>query len=627
MTDWTRDDAREAYSVLHWSGGYFDVSREGSLVACPRGPEDGRQIDLQALVAELHTQGLSLPVLVRFSDILDHRIESLCEAFGAAMAEREYTGRYTAVYPIKVNQQRSVVERMVASGGSNIGLEAGSKPELLAVLAHTPANGLVVCNGHKDREFIQLALVGQALGRRVYIVVERMSEVQLVIEEAASLGIMPLLGMRVRLSSIGEGKWQNTGGDKSKFGLSAAQVPRAIEKLRAAGLLPCLRMMHFHMGSQIANIRHIQAGMREAGRYYAALRDLGAPIDIVDVGGGLSVDYEGTRSRSHYSANYSLQEYANNVVQGLWEICSSENLPHPDIVTECGRAMTAHHAALITNVVDVEHTLEVGELQPVSQQEPMILQDMWQALQDLSRRNAMETWHDATYRLGEAQSLFGHGVLTLAERARAEQIYAATCIALRKVLRAETRSHRELIDELNDKLADKYFCNFSVFQSAPDVWAIQQIFPIAPLTRLNEKPRRRAVLVDLTCDSDGRIDSYVDGEGVESSLPLHDIKLDEPYLIGLFLVGAYQEILGDMHNLFGDTDSVHVELTDSGYRLTEAVRGDTVDGVLRYVHFQPEDLMARYERQLDVAGLAPAMRDTCRTLLAGGLEGYTYLED
>ena len=627
MTDWNIDDARETWSIPHWSGGYFDVGDNGCLKACPRGPEDGRQIDFQALVADLRAQGLNLPVLVRFSDILDHRIDSLCRAFAQAMDELDYKGRYTAVYPIKVNQQRSVVERMMASGGSRIGLEAGSKPELLAVLAHTPADGVVVCNGHKDREFIQLALVGQTLGRQVYIVVERMSELQLVIEEARKLSITPLLGVRVRLSSIGEGKWQNTGGDKSKFGLSAAQVPLALEKLRAAGLLDCLRMMHFHMGSQIANIRHIQAGMREAGRYYAALRELGAPIDTVDVGGGLSVDYEGTRSRSHYSANYSLQEYANNVVHGLWEICSSEGLPHPDVVTECGRAMTAHHAVLVTNVVDIERTAEVGEVGVAAGDEPLIVQEMWQALQDLTRRNAMETWHDAVYRLGEAQSMFGHGLLSLAQRARAEQLYGATCNALRQILRAETRSHRELVDELNDKLADKYFCNFSVFQSAPDIWAIQQIFPIAPLARLDEKPRRRAVLVDLTCDSDGRIDSYVDGEGVESSLPLHDVRPDEPYLLGLFLVGAYQEILGDMHNLFGDTDSVHVELTEDGYRLTQALQGDTVDGVLRYVHFQPEDLMARYEQQLQGAGLSAEQHETCRALLAGGLEGYTYLED
>jgi len=569
-------------------------------------------------------------VLVRFSDILRHRVDTLCGAFDRAREADGYRGRYTVVYPIKVNQQRSVVEKILSKDKDRVGLEAGSKPELLAVLALSRQDGgVVVCNGYKDREYIRLALIGKELGHRVYIVVEKPSELELVIQESRALGVTPLIGLRMRLASIGAGKWQNTGGEKSKFGLSAAQVLEAVARLRAAQLLPGLQMLHFHMGSQIANIRDIQLGMREAARYYAELRAVGADIRVMNVGGGLGVDYEGTRSRSFCSMNYSVEEYAHNIVHALTEICADQNLPHPDIVTESGRAMTAHHAVLVTNVVDTESAPGADSVPKAGEDEPAIIRDLWQTLTTLSDRSVVEAYHDAAYRLSEAQGMFSHGVLSLAQRARAEQIYFAILWKVRELLQPASRTHREILDELNEKLADKYFCNFSLFQSMPDHWAIDQIFPVVPLNRLNEPPTRRAVLQDITCDSDGRIDLYVDGDAIDSTLPLHPLREHDPYLLGIFLVGAYQEILGDMHNLFGDTDSVHVELMpDGSHRLLQPLRGDTVDSVLRYVHFSADDLLAAYRAKIEHAtALSAKCRESYLAELADGLKGYTYLED
>ena len=616
---WSLKQARDTYNIAHWGNGYFDIGATGHVLVRPD-PGASAAVDLHALAREFESQGLTLPVLVRFSGILQHRVQELCGAFDSAMQREGYRGRYTAVYPIKVNQQKSVVDALLAHGADRLGLEAGSKPELLAVLARSRPDGIVVCNGYKDREFIRLALIGKQLGHRVYIVVEKLSELDLVVNEARTLGVSPLLGVRVRLASLGAGKWQNTGGEKSKFGLSAAEVLRVIERLRAESLLDSLQMMHFHMGSQIANIQHIQAGMREAARYYAELRKLGAPVRVINVGGGLGVDYEGTRSRSFCSMNYSVQEYAHNIVRALWEICHERNLPHPDIVSESGRALTAHHAVLITNVLDVEPA--------PTPDEPQIIQDLWAGLQNVAARPPLEVYHDAAHWLNEAQGMFNHGVLTLNERARAESIYFATCREVRARLAPGARAHRETLDELNEKLADKYFCNYSLFQSMPDHWAIDQIFPVLPLSRLNEEPTRRAVLNDITCDSDGRVDLYVDGEGIETSLPLHMPKDGEPYLLGIFMVGAYQEILGDMHNLFGDTDSVHVELLpDGSHRLTQAQRGDTVDSVLRFVHFEPQDLVAAYRAKVEAAaGLSGKQREDYLAELTAGIEGYTYLE-
>ena len=630
MIGWSIQKARDTYNIAHWSGGYFDINGKGHLVCRPDARIEHPGIDMFELSREIKAVGLSLPVLVRFSDILRHRVETLCGAFDRAMQADAYRGHYTSVYPIKVNQQKSVVEKILARDDGRVGLEAGSKPELLAVLALSRQDGgVVVCNGYKDREYIRLALIGKELGHRVYIVVEKPSELELVIQESKNLGVTPLIGLRMRLASIGAGKWQNTGGEKSKFGLSASQVLDAIARLRAANLLPSLQMMHFHMGSQIANIQDIQLGMREAARYYAEFRANGADIKVLNVGGGLGVDYEGTRSRSFCSMNYSVEEYAHNIVHALTKICAEKKLSHPDIVTESGRAMTAHHAVLVTNVVDTESAPGADSVPKATDNEPAIIRDLWQTFATLSDRSIVEAYHDAAYRLTEAQGMFSHGVLTLAQRARAEQIYFAICWKVRELLQPGSRTHREILDELNEKLADKYFCNFSLFQSMPDHWAIDQIFPVVPLNRLNEPPTRRAVLQDITCDSDGRLDLYVDGEGIDSTLPLHPLRENEPYLLGIFLVGAYQEILGDMHNLFGDTDSIHVELKpDGGYQLSQPQQGDTVDSVLRYVHFNADDLLASYRAKIERAtSISAKNRDTYLAELSEGLKGYTYLED
>ena len=627
--------ARDIYNLAHWGGGYFDIADNGHLHAFPA--RDGHGIDLHALGDEIRDAGLALPVLVRFGGILRDRVARLCGAFAEAMRAHDYGGGYTAVYPIKVNQQRSVVEELLgAADGARIrvGLEAGSKPELMAVLALADRQrGRIVCNGYKDREYIRLALIGQLLGHHVTLVLEQPSELALILDEARALGVTPRLGVRVRLASIGRGNWQNTGGEKAKFGLSARQVLAAVEQLRKAGMLDALELLHCHMGSQLANIRDIQQGLRECARYYTELHRLGASIRSVDVGGGLGVDYEGTRSRSYCSMNYSLQEYANNVVHILWEACRAAGLPQPHIISESGRALTAHHAMLITEVTEVERAVDDAPLAPPADGEAQILRDLWQGLQALdspgaSPRAVVEIYHDAVHGLAEAQAMYVHGVLDMAAKARAEALYSATCARIRGRLNPGVRAQREILDELNEKLADKYFCNFSLFQSMPDVWAIGQVFPIVPLQRLDEIPDRRGTLQDITCDSDGRIDQYVDGEGLETSLPLHAPRQGEPYRLGIFLLGAYQEILGDMHNLFGDTNAVDVHLDGDGrHRLAHVQHGDTVAAVLRHVHFEPERLLASYREQLAASRLREAQRARCLAELRAGLDGYTYLED
>lgn len=633
MTDWTLDKARATYNLAHWSGGYFDINEQGNLAAQPRRDSSAAGIDLHELVKEFADHNLTLPVLVRFTNILHDRVDSLCGAFKQAMQADDYQGRFTAVYPIKVNQQHTVVQEIIDHGGGCVGLEAGSKPELMAVLALAEQNkGVIVCNGYKDREYIRLALIGRQLGHRIYIVLEKPSELELVIKEAQQLGIKPLLGARMRLASIGAGKWQNSGGDKSKFGLTAAQLLQTVERLREADMLDALQMLHCHLGSQIANIRDIQRGLREYARYYTELHNMGVPIKVIDVGGGLGVDYEGTRSRSFCSTNYTLQEYANNVVHVIWESCEHSGLPHPDIFTESGRAMTAHHAMLITNVIETGQLPNPQAIEQPAAASPMILHDLWQSYLNLQQPNAeravVEVYHDAHHALSEMHSMYTHGVLNLAQRAQAEELYYAICRKIQPMLQPAKRVHREILDELNNKLADKYFCNLSIFQSIPDVWAIEQIFPIVPLHRHHEEPTCRAILEDITCDSDGRIDHYVDSEGIESSLPLHTVKEGEAYLLGIFLVGAYQEILGDMHNLFGDTDSVNVVLDEHGiYHLSEPLQGNTVDDVLRYVNFNIDDLLQSYRDKIAKAKLDDSQRELYLQELEAGLHGYTYLED
>jgi arginine decarboxylase len=631
MIDWSIEQARQTYNVAHWSEGYFDIDAAGHLLARPR-PQQADSINLSSLVEDIKDLHLSLPVLVRFIDILHDRVDTLCNGFAEAMQENGYGGGYTAIYPIKVNQQHSVVQEIVEHGAARVGLEAGSKPELMAVLGVAFPGSKIVCNGYKDREYIRLALIGQQLGHQVYIVIEKRSELELVLAEAADLGITPCLGVRMRLASIGAGKWQNTGGEKSKFGLSAAQVLWMIGRLQKVGMLDVLRMLHFHLGSQLVNIRDIQRGIQECSRVYAELRGLGVAIDTVDVGGGLGIDYEGTHSRNPCSINYSVQDYANSIVRTLRDICSEYDLPQPHILSESGRALTAHHAMLITNIIDSEQVPDSFELTEPAEASPRVMHDLWQAyakLQESGSSNmAVEVWHDLVHWLQDSQNLFNQGQFTLGQRAEVEAVYFAICRKVQALLMNSQRTQHEILEQVNEKLADKYFVNFSLFQSIPDVWAIDQIFPVMPLQRLNQQPLRRVVLEDITCDSDGRIDDYVDSEGTETSLPLHAIHPDEEYLLGIFLVGAYQEILGDMHNLFGDTDSINVSLREDGsYHCHQPLQGDTVDNVLRYVHFNPDELLQQYRAKLEQADLPETQQQQYWDELSAGLHGYTYLED
>ncbi|MBZ9559146.1 MULTISPECIES: biosynthetic arginine decarboxylase [Modicisalibacter] len=630
----TAEQARRTYNIDQWGSGYFDVDDHGHAIVRPLGSEaEGPALPLDALVDELRGAGLQLPVLVRFTDILHDRVEQLCAAFDTAMAEEAFNGGYTAVYPIKVNQQRRVVEEILATherGRDRVGLEAGSKPELLAVLALSgDGPSLIVCNGYKDREYIRLALMGERLGHRVYLVVEKLSELPLILEEAARLGVTPRIGLRARLATVGRGRWQNTGGEKSKFGLTTSQILEVVEQLRGAGALASLQLVHFHLGSQIANIRDIQRGLRECARFYQSLRELGAPVDTVDVGGGLGVDYEGTRSRSFCSANYSMLEYARNVVYAFRQACDDQGLPQPHLISESGRALTAHHAVLITNVIGEER---VSEAPPPRQVEgdPQ-LDELWRVHDLLCRRvdprGLMEAWHDLVQAIGELHERFVMGLTGITARAEGEAVYFAACARLRSRLDNRNRAHREIIDELAEKLADKLFVNFSLFQSLPDVWGIEQVFPVLPLTGLDRPTTRRGVIQDITCDSDGRIDRYVDGQGLETTLPLPEWDDDDDRLLGLFLVGAYQEILGDLHNLFGDTDSVDASLdADGRWRLSNVQHGDRVADVLHYVNFDAAVLRARLDAQLEASSLDAEERARFMDDLAAGLEGYTYLE-
>jgi arginine decarboxylase len=469
-------------------------------------------------------------------------------------------------------------------------------------------------------------LIGRALGHRIYIVVEKLSELELIIRTSLEMGVSPLIGLRVRLASIGAGNWQNTGGDKSKFGLSAPQVLQAVQRLREADLLSAAQMLHFHMGSQIPNLADIKTGLEEGARFYAELRNHGADIKVVNVGGGLGVDYEGTRSRSFSSTNYSVEDYADAVVAAIHRMADDHGLPFPELITEAGRAMVAHHAMLMTNVVETESKISLSVVEePTDTIEPV--RQLWDDLQSIESRSVVEIYQDAQKRIAEIHRAFSVGEIGLAQRATAEEIFFALCRRVRDLLSPGKRGHRDVIDDINDKLADKYFCNFSLFQSLPDAWAIEQVFPVVPLNRLNETPTQRGVLEDITCDSDGRLDYYPDAEGVESSLPLHTLKPDEPYILGIFLIGAYQEILGDMHNLFGDTDSVHVAMTKEGHQLTNLLRGDDVGSVLRYVHFDPEILLETYKAKIEAADLEPDQGSRYLHELAEGLRGYTYLED
>lgn len=622
---WSPAAARALYNIPQWSEGYVDVNDLGHVVIKPR--REGTAIDLAALAARLPKEGLDWPVLVRFTDILRDRVDALTTAFAQVIEEYEYRGQYTAVYPIKVNQQKSVVEAIVEHGGARVGIEAGSKPELAAVLGVALPGSVIVCNGYKDRAYIRRALIGQKLGHKVYIVVEKLSELPLVIEESKNLDVLPLIGLRVRLASSSESTQQNTGGEKSKFGLTTPQILEALKLMEDVGLSDSVRMIHFHLGSQVANVQDVARGMREAARFYVELRKLGAPIDTVDVGGGLGVDYEGTRSRSHCSMNYGLRDYARSIVRTLQEVCIECGEVEPNLISESGRALTAHHAVLIANVVDSE-VIGTPHIAAPAADAPFVLHELFDALNEIDERGPLESLHEADSLLAEAHAHYAEGKLTLPQRAWAEQATHAVARSVLPLLEDGIRAHRETREHLREKLSAKYFCNFSVFQSVPDAWAIDQVFPILPIHRLDEEPTTRARLCDLTCDSDGRLDTYVDREGLTPTLALHALRGEEPYLLGFFMVGAYQEILGDMHNLFGDTNAVNVVLdakAPGGWKLDDPEYGDRTDELLRYVHLAPEALTQSYRKKFAATGLPLGVRNALLAELEAGLSGYTYL--
>jgi arginine decarboxylase len=615
----------EIYAVSRWGAGYFHVNSAGHLAVRPEADSEV-SIDLRVLADELLEAGLSLPVLVRFNDILSDRVRRLSEAFERARRQSKYSGGYSTAYPIKVNQQRSVVEQIIADGAT--GLEAGSKPELIMALSLAPSGGLVICNGYKDREYIRLAMIGRRMGLRLFMVVEKLQELELIVQESQRLGVEPLLGVRIRLAASVAGNWQNSGGERAKFGLSAHQVVELVERLKKEGKQHWLSMLHVHLGSQIPNLNDIRRGLDEAARYFAELHALGMEIDTLDVGGGLGVDYEGSGSRNFCSMNYGLEDYARAVVGALQQVCGEKGLSVPHIISESGRALTAHHSLLITNLIERESAPGCGVEVQKKDRETELLAELAAILEQPDGRPLLELFESALEQFLEVRRGFESGVVRLADRARAEELYYGILRQLQSKLESGSRRQRELLDRINLQLADKLFLNFSLFQSMPDVWAIEQIFPVVPLQRLHETPTCRGVVHDITCDSDGCIEHYVDYDGVEATLPIHERQPGIPYLLGFFMLGAYQEILGDIHNLFGDTDAVNVELDgEGGYRLLEPERGDSVDELLRYVHFHPQAMLEKLRGKLEAADLGPEQRQSYFQELEAGLQGYTYLED
>jgi arginine decarboxylase len=625
---WSIEDARTLYNIEGWGLGFFDVNARGRAVVRPDRSRPDRELDLFEIATDLAAQGVGLPLLLRFSDILRSRIETLTSGFRDAMKEFQFDGGYTLVYPVKVNQQRHVVEEIVQFGASmGVGLECGSKPELQIVLAMSEdTSHTIVCNGYKDEEFMRLALMGQKLGHQVFIVIEQMTEVDTLLRVAKEMGVRPTAGVRIKLASEGFGRWAESGGEKSKFGVSASELMKVIERLRAADSLDFLKLIHFHLGSQITDIRYIKTGLQEVARFYEEMHAAGVNITHVDVGGGLGIDYDGSSSTVTASVNYSVQEYANDVVYTLAEACREHDLPMPHLITESGRAVTAHHALLLINVIDVESPQSI-EAPGLTEDDHVILHEMREELASLTARSVREVYHDATFAKERAQALFISGVLSLRGRALAEQLYTATINAAVRIAQKDREEYEDIIDELEAQRVDRYFCNFSVFQSLPDSWAIDHLFPIMPIHRLDEQPDRRGTLQDVTCDSDGKIDRFTGGKHGRPALELHPFRHGEEYILGIFLTGAYQEILGDLHNLFGDTNAVHVRLSAKGYEVTDLVHGDTVTEVLNYVQFRAADLLAMFRRKVAAAkDLSRAEANTFIAEYVAGLEGYTYLE-
>ncbi len=627
---WTLADALETYGIRNWGNPYFGINDKGHVCVHPDGPQ-AASMDLKELVDEVRRRGIGLPLLIRFTDVLRHRVRHLNEAFLKAISEHNYKGQYRGVYPIKVNQHRYVVETIVETGQQyGYGLEAGSKPELLAVMAlQENEDALVICNGYKDEEYVETALFFSRLGRKVILVVEKPSELPLIAEVARRTGIAPRLGVRVRLSTRGAGKWEASGGDRSKFGLTSSELMSSIAFMRETGLLQHFELLHFHLGSQISNIRNVKNALREVGCFYVEVARQGAPLQYLDVGGGLGVDYDGSQTNFTSSMNYTTEEYANDVVFGVMEACDRAGVKHPTLVSESGRAVVAHHAVL---VVDVLGTSEFDPAQVPDKSDDKaepVVRNLVSTFRDVTNKNLLESWHDAQDAKEESLTLFSLGHLSLEQRVAAENAYWAVCHKIMRIAREQGEIPEEL-ESLEKQLSDTYFCNFSVFQSLPDSWAIDQLFPVMPIHRLNEKPTRKAVLADITCDSDGKIEHFIDKREVKDSLELHPLN-DDDYYLGIFLVGAYQEILGDLHNLFGDTHAVQVSLApNGGYLIDHVVEGDTVNEVLHYVSYNKEDLVARLRKFTEVALRQGRITlDESRTLLRmyeEGLSGYTYLE-
>ncbi len=628
---WTIAEAVDLYDLPRWGNGYFSICAEGHLCVHPeKNPE--RKIDLKTLVDQLQLRGLELPILIRFNGILKDRLREMHDVFAHAIEQHDYKGRYSCVYPIKVNQQRQVVEEIVNHGRSyGFGLEAGSKPELLAVVAMTEPEMPIICNGFKDAEFVEMALLAQKIGRHVIPVVEKFTELDLILKYAERIGVRPQIGIRVKLAARGAGRWQASGGYRSKFGLTVGEILEALEVLRQRGMADCFKLLHFHLGSQITNIRHIKAAINEAARIYVDLARRGTGLEYLDIGGGLGVDYDGSQTNFESSMNYSLQEYANDVVYHVQTVCDDADVPHPNIISESGRAVAAYHSVLVFGVLGVsEQVIRDGLPKELDDDVEQPLRDLLLAYQELSTRNILESFHDATQSLDTAMSLFSTGYLPLEQRYLAEKIFFGICHRIQRMVEQLEYVPEEL-EGLDAMLSDTYFCNFSLFQSMPDSWAINQLFPVMPIHRLDERPTRRAVLGDVTCDSDGKIDHFIDRRDVKRSLPVHRFD-GSPYILAACLLGAYQEILGDLHNLFGDTNAVHVDMTDEGEIVLESIiRGDTVSEVLEYVQYKDRDLINRLQSAVEVAvrrGLIDHQQaGRFVRVYEDGLRGYTYLEE
>ena len=630
MRKWRIEDSEETYNINGWGNKYFSINEKGNVFVTPQ--KEAYGVDLDELMKELDLKDVSAPVLVRFPEILDSRIEKISTCFKIAAKEYGYKAQNHIVYPIKVNQMRQVVEEIVTHGKKfNIGLEAGSKPELHAVLATGDRDSIIVCNGYKDESYIELALLAQKMGKQVFLVVEKLNELHLTIKLAKGLKVKPNIGIRIKLASSGSGKWEESGGDGSKFGLNSSELLEAMEILKSHDMIDCLRLIHFHIGSQITKIRRIKTALREAAQFYVQLYLLGFKVEFVDIGGGLGVDYDGTRSSySENSINYSIQEYVNDSVFTFVDAADKNDIPHPNIITESGRALTAHHSVLIFEVLETTTLPEWSEEVDIHEDDHELVKELYKIWDDLSQPRMLEAWHDAQQIREESLDLFSLGMLELKTRAQVEQLYFSIMREINIVISKAKHAPEEL-RQLATLLPDKYFCNFSLFQSLPDSWAIDQVFPIIPIHRLDEKPNRTATLQDMTCDSDGKIANFISQGGKQSSyLPVHSLKNGEPYYLGVFLVGAYQEILGDLHNLFGDTNVVHVTVDKKGYKIEQIIDGETVAEVLEYTQYNSKKLVRTVETWVMSSvkqGIISA--EEGKEFLSNyrsGLYGYTYLE-